>query len=205
MFDSWLQARMDEDQDAVVLHIGCGMDSRVQRVGTRKHLWFDVDFPEVIQERRRYFAETGEYHMIAADVRDQAWISQVSEGKKKNAIIVMEGVSMYFRPEELQKLLRNLGEHFEKVHLFMDCYTVLAARATKYKNPINEVGVTETYGIDDPEMLADGTGMTFIKEHNLTPEELVRELAGMEQAIFRKVYAGKFAKKLYRLFEFRNI
>ena len=35
----------------------------------------------------------------------------------------------------------------------MDCYTGFAARASKYKNPINDVGVSVVYGIDEPKVL----------------------------------------------------
>jgi len=57
VFDNWLRDEMNACQDAVVIHIGCGMDSRVLRVGTGNHSWYDVDFPEVINERRKYYAE----------------------------------------------------------------------------------------------------------------------------------------------------
>lgn len=61
VFDNWLRVQMDNDKDAIVIHIGCGMDGRIQRVGTMGHAWYDVDFPEVIQERKRYYQESGEY------------------------------------------------------------------------------------------------------------------------------------------------
>lgn len=35
----------------------------------------------------------------------------------------------------------------------MDCYTTFAAKASKIKNPINDVGMTTVYGIDDPKIL----------------------------------------------------
>ena len=79
----------------------------------------------------------------------------------------------------------------------MDCYSVFAAKASKYKNPINDVGVTKVYGVDDPETLQIGE-LTFAKEHSMTPQALIDELHGTEKFIFRKLYAGGFAKKLYR-------
>ena len=33
VFDRWVAGKMEESPDAVVLHLGCGMDSRVLRVG----------------------------------------------------------------------------------------------------------------------------------------------------------------------------
>ena len=81
----------------------------------------------------------------------------------------------------------------------MDCYTTFAAKASKYKNPINDVGVTKVYGIDGPRELEVDTGLTFENEHSMTPENLVNELQGMERRVFRKLYSGKIAQRMYRL------
>lgn len=202
VFDQWLTKQMQQFPDAVVLHIGCGMDSRVERVGTFGHLWYDVDFPEVIRERKRYFDETIEYFMIGSDAREKNWLEEVHDSQ--SAIVVMEGLSMYMPLAELRKFLSHLSSRFTHVQLLMDCYTSFAAKATKYKNPINEVGVTVVHGIDEPALLEQETGFTFLKEHELTPESKINELTGTERMIFKKVFAGRFSKKLYRLYEFSS-
>ena len=199
VFDMWLAQKRNEIENAVVVHIGCGMDSRVERVGTKGHLWFDVDFPEVIRERRRYYEETEEYHMIASDARNQEWIQNLPKGNP--AIIVMEGVCMYLTQDELGNLLSALSNYFSSVYLLMDCYTTFAAKASKYKNPINDVGVTEVYGLDDPKVLQK-SGVVFVKEHEMTPTYLINELKGIEKSIFEKLYAGSVSKKMYRLYEY---
>ncbi len=200
VFDQWLTKQMQQFPDAVVLHIGCGMDSRVERVGTFGHFWYDVDFPEVIQERKRYFDETNEYFMIGSDAREENWLEVVHDSQ--SAIVVMEGVGMYMNVQELAGLLKRLNSRFERVQLLMDCYTTFAAKASKYKNPINEVGVTVVHGIDEPTLLEHETGFTFLKEHELTPESMINELTGPERMIFKKVFAGRLSKKIYRLYEF---
>lgn len=202
VFDKWLKHKLQEQEDAIVLHIGCGMDSRVLRVGTQNHEWYDVDFPDVIKERRKYYEESEDYHMVEGDAREEAFFEKLPSVKE--AIVVMEGLSMYLSPEELQKTLQRISTHFDKVALLMDCYTVFAAKASKYKNPINEVGVTQVYGIDDPEEILVDTGFVYLKEHDMTPEHMINELAGMEKAIFRKVFAGEASRKLYRLYEYEK-
>ena len=198
VFDRWLTGKMEAYPEATVLHIGCGMDSRVTRVGEGSHLWFDVDFPDVIDQRRRYFSETENYRMVAADIREDGWLDQIPG---KTAIAVMEGVSMYLAPEDLKAFLEKLSGNFERLYLLTDCYTVFAAKATKYKNPINEVGVTQVYGMEDPRAL-EASGLTFVREHEMTPSNLIEQLQPLEQRIFRKVFAGRFAGKLYRLYEY---
>lgn len=199
VFDRWLKQAMDADPSAVVLHIGCGMDSRCQRVGTQGHLWLDIDFPDVISERKRYYEETEHYKMLSADVRSADWLALISA---RSGIIVMEGVSMYLRPEELKQTLGQIASQFEKVSLLMDCYTEFAAKASKVRNPINDVGVTQVYGLDDPKLL-EGNGVAFVREHEMPPAELVDELHGVEKKVFKTLYAGGIAKKMYRLYEFR--
>lgn len=200
VFDRWLKEAMNADPSAVVLHIGCGMDSRIARVGTQAHLWFDIDFPDVISQRKHYYQETDSYKMLSADVRSADWLAKIPAG---NAIIVMEGVSMYLRPEELKQAVGQIVAYFQKVRVLMDCYTPFAAKASKLRNPINDVGVTQVYGLDDPRLL-EGSGLFFVREHEMTPAELVNQLCGMEKKIFNTLYAGSIAKKMYRLYEYRR-
>ena len=201
VFDEWTQQQMAQLPEAVVLHVGCGMDSRCLRVEAGQRQWFDVDFPEVIRERKRYFAETETYHMLASDIRKKDWLNRIPEGKP--AIIVLEGVSMYLQMPELKAVLQRWKKHFPEVRILMDTYTVFAAKATKFKNPINEVGVTQVYGFDNPRELEKDTGLVFLQEHSLTPENLIRQLPEKEQGFFKTMFAGKLAKKIYRLYEFR--
>ena len=201
VFDEWLSQKMDEFENAVVLHIGCGMDSRVLRVGTKGHKWYDVDFSDVITERGRYYTETEDYKMLAGDAKERDWLSQIPP--KGHAVIVLEGVSMYLSYEEMQNLINNLCAHFGEVSLLVDCYTTLAAKMSKYKNPINEVGVTQVYGIDEPTAWQTDDFL-FACEREMTPQKYIDELKGMEKKIFQRLYAGGFSKKLYRLFEYQK-
>ena len=125
--------------------------------------------------------------MLGADARDSRWLQNVPADK--SALVVMEGVSMYFRQDELLKLLTSLARHFSSVKLLMDCYTVFAARASKYKNPIQEVGVTQLYGIDRPETVESGTGLRFTAEKELTPDWLINQLTG-----FDHIFSGSYSQ-----------
>ena len=199
VFDGWVSRMRQTYPEAVVLHLGCGMDSRAKRVGTGENLWFDVDFPEVIAERSRYFRESEHYRMVAADLRSEEWLNVIPRGG--TGIVVMEGVSMYLTPEELNALLENLKGHFGELRLLMDCYSTFAAKASRFKNPINEVGVYRVYGLDDPESISC---LSFRKEWDMTPETLISQLPQGDRRLFRKLYAGTFAGKLYRMYEFEG-
>ena len=110
---------------------------------------------------------------------------------------------MYMAAAEMQKLADRLCAHFKSVVLLVDAYTEFAAKMSKRRNPINDVGVTEVYGIDDPCDFAIGE-LAFVKEHSMTPQKYIDELKGAERFVFAKLYAGSLSKKLYRLFEYKK-
>ena len=202
VFDRWLKDKMDGDKNAVVLHIGCGMDSRIERVGADGHLWYDIDLEDVIELRKKHFSDDDHYKMLAGDLRAPEWLGRIP--KNRNAVIVLEGISMYLKTAELQAFMSTAGQYFPNISLLMDCYTERGARATKYKNPVNDVGVTNTYGIDDPKILENGTGFRFVTEHDMTPDEMIDELHGAENFIFKRLFGGRFAKSIYRMYEFER-
>lgn len=201
VFDTWVKNQLLQTPDAVVLHIGCGLDGRNLRTSGAA-MWYDIDFPEVISQRMRFYQPTDTYQMIGIDVTDAALFDQLPQ--HKNAIVVMEGISMYLQREKLTMLLKRLSGHYSNVQLLMDCYTELAAKASKYKNPINDVGVTEVFGIDDPQLLSCDTGLGFVGELDMTPPEMIDQLKGMEKYIFKTLYGGTISKKMYRLYAYRS-
>lgn len=201
VFDEWVKEQIKNMQDTVVIHIGCGMDSRVLRVGEIHCKWYDVDFEQVIKERKRYYDGSENYQMIAGDVREDKWLENIKENNR--AIVVMEGVSMYLTPLEMQALRNNLCARFKEVALLVDCYTCFAAKMSKRRNPIKDVGVSMVYGIDDPKTL-ENDEFSFMQEHAIVPVKYVKQLKGVEKLIFGQLYAGGFSKKLYRLFEYKK-
>ncbi len=200
IYDEWVGQEIKSNPKAVVLHIGCGMDSRVERVSAKNVQWYDIDFPDVIEERRKYYTESTDYHMLPMDMRNAEWKSCIASNQ--DAVVIIEGVSMYFEPDELVGLLSELAGHFNSVKVLMDCYTRKAAKVSKYKNPINDVGVTVVYGYDNPQELAQKSGITFKKEYDMTPQKYIDQLHGMERTVFKHLFAGKIAKAMYRMYEF---
>lgn len=200
VFDDWVRKMLAMDSEVLVLHIGCGLDSRVHRVGASGVLWYDLDFPEVIARRRKYYSEDADYHMVAGDAAQPAWLVEIP--RNRTAVIVMEGMAMYLPPDAMERMMAMLSQHFSSAHLMMDVYTNLGAKLSKWKNPVTEVGVTTVYGLDHPAAPLGKSQIRYVQEHSMTSPELVNQLAGMERVLFRFLFAGGAAKKLYRIYEY---
>lgn len=203
VFDDWTKSMTAKTPNALVLHVGCGLDSRCMRVGTAScSLWLDCDLPDVISVRRKYFSETEKYRMLALDASDPGQIEGLPDSDA--AVVVLEGLSMYLKNEELRGFLGALRRKYREIHVLMDVYTEFGARASKYKNPVNDVGVAVLYGIDDMESLIRGLEIRVKDEHSFTPEALVNELPPLKRLIFRLLFTGRIYGKIYRLYELES-
>ena len=197
VFDDWTDRMLAQNPRALVLHVGCGLDSRCRRVTQPYDRWIDCDFPGVIAVRRKYYGETEHYRMAALDASDPAQVDALPDAD--TAIVVLEGLSMYLTNEQLHAFLQALHDKYPNLHILMDIYTEFGARASKVKNPVNDVGVTELYGVDDIDALLAGTGIRLQTEHSFTPAYLVSMLKPAERAFFKLMFTGKMYSRIYRL------
>lgn len=82
LIDGRVRGLLDRSSDAVVLHLGCGLDSRVQRLDPGPGVtWLDVDQQPVIDLRRRFYPDRDGVTTIAASVTESAWWSIVPVGR----------------------------------------------------------------------------------------------------------------------------
>ncbi len=199
VFDDWTEAMLMQHQDALVVHIGCGLDGRYLRVSAPYTNWIDADFGEVIALRKKYYTETENYHMTVLDASSPEQLKTLPDSKA--AIIVLEGLSMYLTNAQVNSLFCVLKEKYTNLYILMDVYTEFGARASKYKNPVNDVGVTTLYGIDDIEAVLRNTGISLTAEHSFTPDYLVNELKPLDRAVFKLLFTEGLYRKIYRLYE----
>lgn len=109
--------------DAVVVHIGCGLDSRFERVVERysRVEWYDLDFPEVIELHRRFIGDEGQrYHLLACSVLENGWLETVGIHRQRPFLFLAETVFVYFTETQVKSLVLKLQGHFPGSELVFD-------------------------------------------------------------------------------------
>jgi O-methyltransferase involved in polyketide biosynthesis len=109
--------------DAVVVHIGCGLDSRFERVVERNEQveWYDLDLPEVIELRRRFIGtERKGYHLLGCSVLEEAWHDPVKVHAQHPFLFLAETVFVYFTEGQVKSLVLRLRDHFPGSELVFD-------------------------------------------------------------------------------------
>lgn len=203
VFDDWTEAMLRANAEAIVLQIGCGLDSRCLRIREPYLHWIDADFPEVLSLRKKYYEENAIYHMMAMDASKAEQIEQLPSSR--TAIVILEGLSMYLTDDQMRRLLQTLAKKYSHLHILMDVYTAFGARISKYKNPVNDVGVTELHGTDKVQCLLSDTKIQLKAEHSFTPNHLINALKPWECVFFRAMFAERVYRKIYRLYELELI
>jgi methyltransferase (TIGR00027 family) len=128
--DDWCAAFLARHADAVVLHLGCGLDGRGFRLAPPPSvLWFDLDQPAVIELRRRLYDDTDSYRMIGSSVTDPQWLDHIPTGRP--TLVVAEGLLMYLQESEVRQLLERLTDRFDSGELLFDTLSALAPRLSK--------------------------------------------------------------------------
>ena len=111
--------------EGAVLHLGCGLDSRVLRV-KKASCWIDIDLPDVIDIRRRFYRHRPGYKMISADVTKPHWIEKIDISPQTPVLVIAEGLTMYFTYKENKALFNMFYEKFRYTEYVFDAYYLSA-------------------------------------------------------------------------------
>lgn len=151
-FDDWTSDFLARHERATVVHLGAGLDTRVWRIDPGPGVtWYDVDYPDVVQVRRKLFPERENYRMIASSVTAPQWLEQVPTDLP--TLVVAEGLTMYLRPEEGHQLFRRIVDRFPHGVIAFDAHNRLAIRLVNKKLARTFGAPLLHWAIDDPREL----------------------------------------------------
>ncbi len=123
-FDQHVLDFLTRNPDGVVVHIGCGLDTRFERVDNGIVEWFDLDMPDVIQLRQRLIStQSDRYHLLASSVFEDDWMDDVSRFKPRPFLFMAEGVFPYFEGEQIKTLFLKLRDNFPGCEVVCDAHT----------------------------------------------------------------------------------
>jgi O-methyltransferase involved in polyketide biosynthesis len=127
-YDEYARSFLVENPNGIIVNIGCGMDSRFQRVDNGKLTCFDLDLPEMIAFKKQFYTGTDRYHFIAASVFDYAWMDQVAKMGERPVLFMAEGVLMYLDGEKVKDLILKLQSRFPGAELVCEVVTAFFTR-----------------------------------------------------------------------------
>ncbi|MGP4015446.1 class I SAM-dependent methyltransferase [Saccharopolyspora sp. 5N708] len=165
--DRWVEDALRPDM--TVLHLGCGLDSRFERVDPPASVeWYDIDQPDVVELRKRLFPELPHRHTIGSSVTAPGLLDDIPGDRP--VLMVAEGLTMYLSESDGFALLRRITEHFPSGELLFDAFSSLGVRGSNRFNPVVvRAGAHLEWGIDDPRSLESAVpGLRLVTEWSFT-------------------------------------
>lgn len=169
-FDYKVKNFIEKKTAPIVVNIGCGLDTRYQRLNVKQGtVFYELDLPEVMQLRERLFPPYESNDIpLAASLLETEWMDQLrSKHPDSYFIFTIEGVLMYFYEKQVKALLEHLATRFPGGEIHFDlCGTMF----TKKKVKNDSVKHTNAYfrcGIDDGKIIEEWIPqLTMIENHS---------------------------------------
>jgi len=164
----------------VVVHLGCGLDARFDRVDNGQVAWYDLDLPEIIDLRRKFIGEERErYHFLASSIFEDEWMDIVATHLPYPFLFLGEGILMYFAEEQVKALVLMLLKRFPGAELVFDAFSPFFVWANNRRVARTGFGATAHWALKHSKELESwGDGIQLISEWYpfLCPEPRLRHI-----------------------------
>src|SRR5215469_10721600 len=174
IFDCWARNFLVEHPGGTVVEIGTGLNSRFDRVDNGQVHWIDLDLPDTIELRRRFFADSGHRRMVAASVLDQDWLPAVADSPRPY-FFVAEGVLAYL--VQAPQVIARIAGSFPGALIAFDTYSQRTLEQQHKMAARKNMDARWAWSCDDPRTL-ESLGLEVVQQAAAPrpPPELRRRL-----------------------------
>lgn len=120
--DRYARDFLARHEGGTVVNLGCGLDTRFQRIDDGRVVVVDLDLPPMIELKRTMVAEGPRYHFVAASVLDSVWIDALPALAPPPYLFIAEGLFMYLPAEDVRDLVVTLRRRFPGSELVCEVF-----------------------------------------------------------------------------------
>ena len=152
-FDRYTRRFLAAHPEGLVVDIGCGLDTRFNRLDNGRMSWLGLDLQEVITLRRQFLPDAERCRSLACSMFDLTWLDEAGH-LGKPAIFLAEGVFPYFTQDQVKPVITALAGRFIGGELVFDALSSMSVWMHNRTHPVlQESGVRLRWGLDDPRSL----------------------------------------------------
>lgn len=166
IFDWWVRRFLADHPDGTVIELGTGLNTRFERVDNGRAGWIDLDLPDVIELRRRFFADTQRRRMVAASLAGADWLP-AAEQSPGPYFFVSDGVLTYLDTEAVTRTLARIARRFPGALLAFDVYSRRMMAAQHKAAARRGMAARWAWACDDPRSL-ERLGLTLVQSATIT-------------------------------------
>lgn len=165
LLDKMVKSFIDENEQATIINIACGLDTRFYRVDNGKIHWYNLDLPITSAIRKKFLDENGRVSTISKSAMDSSWEKEVTNFNQP-VLIIIEGLTMYLSKKDIQKIF-SIIHTFSQATVYVETMSPLAVKMIKEKS-IEQSHAKFTWGVKSgKEMIKIINGFEHIQDISL--------------------------------------
>jgi len=178
-----------------VVEIGTGLNTRFERLDNGRVRWFDLDLPDVIELRRKFFTDTARRTTLAASVLDSNWIEIVRQSPGPY-FLVAETVFIYLEESHVKAAIEQIVRNFPRAGIAFDTASRKAVDGGNKDFVRRKMAVRFAWACEDPrEIERWNIGLRLVESRTLAdvPDSLRPRLSVPLRTAFAW-FAGSFRR-----------
>ncbi|MEM7348562.1 MAG: class I SAM-dependent methyltransferase [Chloroflexota bacterium] len=151
LFDEIALRFLEEYPEGAIVEIGCGLNTRYERIDNGRATWFELDLPDSIDLRRSFFEDSPRRTMIAGSVLDEAWMEPVLKAGKPT-LFLSEAVIIYLEEPQVKQIIVQIAKQFPGAWFATDMCTSKLTTPEVEEKQTKRLGISSWFkwACDDP-------------------------------------------------------
>jgi len=168
VFDEAVKRYLQKEPQATVVELGCGLNDRFSRVDNGQVTWFDLDLPDSMDLRMKFYQDGVRNQMISGSVTDSHWVQQV-KATSGPWLFVSEAVFPYLSEDQARYAIQQIAHEFPGAALLLDTVStnVVDRQSSNEFMKVMNPDCWFKWKCDDPKVIEDWTEGCMLLDHQL--------------------------------------
>jgi O-methyltransferase involved in polyketide biosynthesis len=151
-FDEWVKDFLILHPEGTVVEIGAGLNTRFERLDNGLLHWFDLDLPDTVELRKRFFADGPRRKTLAASILDPGWMASVRQSPGPYCFVA-EAVFVYLTEQEVKRALAQIVANFPGSSIAFDTVSPHVVSHGNKDHARRRLGARFAWACDDPKKI----------------------------------------------------
>ncbi|MGD1019052.1 MAG: class I SAM-dependent methyltransferase [Verrucomicrobiia bacterium] len=195
MFDEWVKDFLRRHPQGTVVEIGAGLNTRFERLDNGTLHWFDLDLPDAVELRKKFFTDTERRVTLAASILDPGWMAAVRQSPGPY-FFVAEGVFFYLTEAEVKSALAQIAANFPGSNVAFDTAGLRVMNRFNQDHARRKLDARIAWACDDPrEIERWKIGLRLVESQSLmNPPDSLRSRLSLPMRAVARVLARLLSK-----------
>jgi len=201
MFDVWVRDFLRRHPEGTVVEIGAGLNTRFERLDNGSVHWYDLELPDMVELRRKFFSDSERRITLASSVLDPGWIETVRRSPGPY-LLVAETVFAYLEEAQVKAALAQIASGLPQVTIALDTLGRRAVDAGNKDFARRKIAARFTWVCEDPLAIQDwNIGLQRVESRTVAdvPDCLWPRLSLSLRASLR--FFGRFFAKQMKVYQ----